>query len=245
MFSYLVLPLREAFLSLEWELEHSSGQTLEETLRERLKESRGDGALQDDDVKDWEEYGTFLRLKGWYLLHSQTDSQAERTLWAAADIFKGLGSGCEPGRAACLSYIGDSMDRQGRFLEAVSFYEQAIALVEKNPRINGLGQFYARAGQALFMAGNTEKGREYLEQAEKRLKENGCVWGLERTEALLCLISLSEMNLEEAERRFYEGMELSEKIRNPQTQKLLETARQKLRKRGAQLQKRFGADGFS
>ena len=90
-----------------------------------------------------------------------------------------------------------------------------------------------------------EKGREYLEQAEKRLKENGCVWGLERTEALLCLISLSEMNLEEAERRFYEGMELSEKIRNPQTQKLLETARQKLRKRGAQLQKRFGADGFS
>lgn len=47
---------------------------MEETLRERLKESRGDGALQDDDVKDWEEYGTFLRLKGWYLLHSQTDS---------------------------------------------------------------------------------------------------------------------------------------------------------------------------
>ena len=238
-------PLREAFLSLEWELEHSSGQTLEETLRARLKESREDGALQDDAVKDWEEYGTFLRLKGWYLLHSQTDSQAERTLWAAADIFKGLGSGCEPGRAACLSYIGDSMDRQGRFLEAVSFYEQAIALVEKNPRINGLGQFYARAGQALFMAGNTEKGREYLEQAEKRLKENGCVWGLERTEALLCLISLSETNLEEAERRFYEGMELSEKIRNPQTQKLLETARQELRKSGAQLQKRFGVDGFS
>ena len=210
---------------------------------------QGDGALQDDDVKDWEEYGTFLRLKGWYLLHSQTDSQAERTLWAAADIFKGLGSGCEPGRAACLSYIGDSMDRQGRFLEAVSFYEQAIALVEKNPRINGLGQFYARAGQALFMAGNTEKGREYLEQAEKRLKENGCVWGLERTEALLCLISLSEMNLEEAERRFYEGMELSEKNqKSPDAEAFGDSAAEAKEKRSAAAEeiwrRRLFIDGF-
>ena len=29
-------------------------------FRERLKESQGLGALQDDAVKDWEESGTFL-----------------------------------------------------------------------------------------------------------------------------------------------------------------------------------------
>ena len=100
----------------------------------------------------------------------------------------------EPGRAACLSYIGDSMDRQGRFLEAVSFYEQAIALVEKNPRINGLGTVLCQGRTGSLHGRKHREGPEYLEQAEKRLKENGCVWGLERTEALLCLISLSEMN---------------------------------------------------
>lgn len=221
---------RDAFLSLEREI--FASRNLKERLQTFFREREGKHAPQDAEAKDWEEYSTFLRLKGWYLLHSKNYSQAEETLWAAAGIFKWLGAGCEPGQAACLSYIGDSRERQGDFSEAVSFYEQAIALVEKNPRINGLGQFYARAGQALCMAGKTEQARAYLEKAEKRLRENGCIWGLERVEALLCLISLSEGDLQEAERRFYESSALSEKIRNPQTQKILETARQSLEKSG-------------
>lgn len=237
-------PCREAFLSLERGLEASPGRTSEEILKACFEERRGDAALRDAEAEDWEEYSTFLRLKGWYLLHSKQYSQAERTLWAAAGIFKWLGSGCEPGQAACLSYIGDSMERQGHFQEAVSFYEQAMALVEKNPRINGLGQFYARAGQALCMAGKTEKARTYLKKAEERLKENGCIWGLERVEALLCLISLSEKDLGEAERRFYEGMSLSEKIRNPQTQRILETARQSLQEKGVHLKAKCCEEAF-
>ena len=71
--------------------------------------------------------------------------------------------------------------------------------------------------------------------AEKRLKENGCIWGLERVEALLCLISLSEKDLKTAESRFYEGVRLSEKIRNPQTQKILAEAQQSLKNNGIQL----------
>lgn len=225
----------ETFSNLEQGLENCVGLDTEELLQKLLQEQERGRAPEGAEAKDWEEYGTFLRLKGWYLLHRGNYFKAERTLSAAADIFKWLGSGCEPGQAACLGYIGDSMKKRGRFSEAVAFYEQAMALVEKNPRINGLGQFYAGAGQALYMAGNTEKAREYLEMAEKRLKENGCIWGLERVEALLCLISLSEKDLKTAESRFYEGVRLSEKIRNPQTQKILAEAQQSLKNNGIQL----------
>ena len=226
---------REAFEALDRALETDALQDHKEALNHFFSEAGETCVSEGAESKDWEEYSTFLRLKGWYLLHSGQYSQAERILSAAAGIFRRLGASCDPGQAACLSYIGDSLERQNRFSEAVVFYERAMALVEENPRINGLGQFYAKAGQAFYMAGNTEQAREYLEKAEERLEENGCIWGLERVEALLCLISLSKQDLKTAERRFWEGVRLSEKIRNPQTQKILKEAQQQLEEKGVLL----------
>ena len=94
--------------------------------------------------------------------------------------------------------------------------------MEKEPVIIGLGQFYANTGQALYQSGEVEEAERYLKMAGSYLRKNGCIWGLER-EACLALLLLEQGNPEQAREHYRTGRELSEKIRNPQTQKILGT----------------------
>ena len=100
---------------------------------------------------------------------------------------------------------------------AVSFYKEAIGLVEKEPVIIGLGQFYANTGQALYQSGDKEGAEQYLKMAVSYLRKNGCIWGLERVEACLALLFLEQGDPERAKEHYRTGRELSDKIRNPQT----------------------------
>lgn len=187
-------------------------------------EAQVDSDISGGDERWLEEYSTFLRLKGWYCLHTGRYGEAERMLLWAASAFKRLGAEYGASQAACLNYVGDVYRLQGQFREAVEYYEKAVELVKKQPMINGLGQFYANEGQALYLAGESGRARTCLEQAAGCLKRNGCLWGLERVEACLALLSLDEGDREEALLHYSAGKRIAEQIRNPHTRELLESA---------------------
>lgn len=178
--------------------------------------------------KDWEEYSTFLRLEGWYYLHMGQPERAKKILLKSASLFEQMGEEYEASQAACLSYVGDVYREQGEIPEALSFYERAIELVEKTPLINSLGQFYAKTGQALYIEGNVKEAEKYLKQAAECLRKNGCLWGLERVEACLALLNLDIGECKKAQEHYQLGLSLSEKIRNPKTERLLIQAKERL-----------------
>ena len=185
--------------------------------------AKGTGTEEKRRRECLEEFGTFLRLRGWYNLHTGQYGRAERALRLAGAVFEGLGNEYGAGQAACLNYIGDVYRLRGQPDRAVSFYKEAIGLVEKEPVIIGLGQFYANTGQALYQSGDKEGAEQYLKMAVSYLRKNGCIWGLERVEACLALLFLEQGDPERAKEHYRTGRELSDKIRNPQTRKILET----------------------
>ncbi|CCY82193.1 dNA-binding transcriptional activator of the SARP family [Clostridium sp. CAG:149] len=185
--------------------------------------AKGTGTEEKRRRECLEEFGTFLRLRGWYNLHTGQYGRAERALRLAGAVFEGLGNEYGAGQAACLNYIGDVYRLKGQPDRAVSFYKEAIGLVEKEPVIIGLGQFYANTGQALYQSGDKEGAEQYLKMAASYLRKNGCIWGLERVEACLALLFLEQGDPERAKEHYRTGRELSDKIRNPQTRKILET----------------------
>lgn len=191
-------------------------------------EAPGDSGIRGGDGRWLEEYSTFLRLKGWYCLHTGRYGEAEQMLLWAASAFERLGGEYGASRAACLNYVGDVYRIQGQLKEAVEYYEKAVELVKKQPMINGLGQFYANEGQALYLAGESGRARMCLEQAAGCLKKNGCLWGLERVEACLALLSLDEGDRKEALLHYSAGKRIAEQIRNPHTRELLELAGERL-----------------
>lgn len=217
---------REERLSAEQWMEQGEtdgGQDNVSPGRDGMPEwAKGTGA-EEKRRECLEEFGTFLRLRGWYDLHMGQYGRAERALRLAGALFQSLGNEYGAGQAACLNYIGDVYRLKGQPDRAVSFYKEAISLVEKEPVIIGLGQFYANTGQALYQSGEVEEAERYLKMAGSYLRKNGCIWGLERVEACLALLLLEQGNPEQAREHYRTGRELSEKIRNPQTQKILGT----------------------
>lgn len=217
---------REERLSAEQWMEQGEtdgGQDNVSPGRDGMPEwAKGTGA-EEKRRECLEEFGTFLRLRGWYDLHMGQYGRAERALRLAGALFQSLGNEYGAGQAACLNYIGDVYRLKGQPDRAVSFYKEAISLVEKEPVIIGLGQFYANTGQALYQSGEVEEAERYLKMAGSYLRKNGCIWGLERVEAYLALLLLEQGNPEQAREHYRTGRELSEKIRNPQTQKILGT----------------------
>ena len=217
---------REERLSAEQWMEQGETDGCQDNVspgRDGMPEwTKGTGA-EEKRRECLEEFGTFLRLRGWYDLHMGQYGRAERALRLAGALFQSLGNEYGAGQAACLNYIGDVYRLKGQPDRAVSFYKEAISLVEKEPVIIGLGQFYANTGQALYQSGEVEEAERYLKMAGSYLRKNGCIWGLERVEACLALLLLEQGNPEQAREHYRTGRELSEKIRNPQTQKILGT----------------------
>lgn len=217
---------REERLSAEQWMEQGETDGCQDNVspgRDGMPEwTKGTGA-EEKRRECLEEFGTFLRLRGWYDLHMGQYGRAERALRLAGALFQSLGNEYGAGQAACLNYIGDVYRLKGQPDRAVFFYKEAISLVEKEPVIIGLGQFYANTGQALYQSGEVEEAERYLKMAGSYLRKNGCIWGLERVEACLALLLLEQGNPEQAREHYRTGRELSEKIRNPQTQKILGT----------------------
>ena len=189
-----------------------------------------DEGLSLINVQEPDERGAFMRLKGWYLLHEGRYEESRQTLTEARQIFEdysGRDSRYIMSIAACYNYIGDACRATGDYQSALSYYKIAIEKGTGKVVTNGLGQFYSNAGQIYYLLGKIKAAREYLEQAIACFERHGYYWGLERAEAYMALVLLEQGETEQAERHYKKGVQLSEKMNNPTTVKVLKEIKNK------------------
>lgn len=178
-----------------------------------------------------DEYATFLRLKGWYYLYMQEYNMAGQVLEKAIKIFKELENGekkYSAGIAACYNYMGDIYRLQGRYEEALPYYNKALEEGMGMQVTNGMGQVYSNIGQIMYSLGNYKQACLNLNKAKERLEHNGYRWGLERVEVYMAMSCLKTGKKGDAMEHYEKSSLLSEKIANPTTIRLLEDVKKVL-----------------
>lgn len=172
-------------------------------------------------------YGVFLRLKGEYLIFAEQYQEAWQALEESIAVFESW----EPGGrrhsmniAACYCYMGDICRLRGEINSAYDYYLTAIDTNTEKLGTNGLGQFYSNAGQVQYNMKHYKEARSYLLKSLEAYQRYGYMWGLERTLAYLTLLELAEENPSQARIWYQQAREISDKIRNPETNRLLDIA---------------------
>ena len=172
-----------------------------------------------------EDQGVFTRLLGWYYLYRKDYQKAEENFRRSIEIFQKTESedGCfHISIAACYGYLGDLYREQGKLEQAAEYYEKALETGKDKVMTNGLGQFYSGLGQVRLLQENYEEGEKYLLQAVECLKHHGYYWGREKAEACLAILLLKKGKTEEARKYYEESRRISEKMKNPSTEQLLQ-----------------------
>ena len=172
-----------------------------------------------------EDQGVFTRLLGWYYLYRKDYQKAEENFRRSIEIFQKTESedGCfHISIAACYGYLGDLYREQGKLEQAAEYYEKALETGKDKVMTNGLGQFYSGLGQVRLLQENYEEGEKYLLQAVECLKRHGYYWGREKAEACLAILLLKKGRTEEARKYYEESRRISEKMKNPSTEQLLQ-----------------------
>lgn len=184
------------------------------------------------DEGETEDKGVFTRLQGWYYLHKKEYKKAEEKFLEAIEIFKSPGDvgGCfRMSSAACYGYLGDLYRAQGKLEEAAYYYETALKTGTDKVMANGLGQFYSGLGQVRMLQERFREGEELLQKALDCFKHHGYYWGRERAEAYMALLLLKEGRKEEARKYWEESRRISNKIKNPSTELLLQQLAKELK----------------
>ena len=183
---------------------------------------KGFTLLKEEEKED---QGVFTRLLGWYYLYRKDYQKAEENFRRSIEIFQKTESedGCfHISIAACYGYLGDLYREQGKLERAAEYYEKALETGTDKVMTNGLGQFYSGLGQVRLLQGNYEEGEKYLLQAVECLKRHGYYWGREKAEACLAILLLKQGRTEEARKYYEESRRISEKMKNPSTEQLLQ-----------------------
>ncbi len=178
-----------------------------------------------------EEYATLMRLKGLCYMQKGKYDMAETMLLQSLSLFQSLNhESYGAGTAACYNYLGDLYRKQNFYDEAMAYYGRAQSVGEGVMRTNGMGQIYSNIGQIHYLRGQYREALEYLEKARDCLEKNRYRWGLERTEGYLALVCLKMGDVKRARKHYENGKEISVKIRNPETGRLLAEVEHQLNK---------------
>ena len=198
-----------------------------ELVKEYLE--KGFALLEEGETED---KGVFTRLQGWYYLYKKEYKKAEEKFREAIEIFKSPGEvgGCfRMSSAACYGYLGDLYKAQGKMEEAAYYYETALKTGTDKVMTNGLGQFYSGLGQVRMLQERFREGEGLLQKALECFKHHGYYWGRERAEAYMALLLLKEGRKDEARKYWEESRRISDKIRNPSTELLLQQLAEELK----------------
>ena len=179
------------------------------------------------------DYGTFLRLQGWLRIRRGEYRMAEESLTKAVSVFHELqqqadGEDYSASIAACYNYMGDIYRAQERYDEALRNYNEGVRIGQGTAATNGLAQIYSNIGQLKYQQKRYTESYIYLDKARESLEKNGYRWGLERTEAYLALVCLATGRTGDAKIHLEKAKMISEKIRNPVTQKIIAMAEEEL-----------------
>ncbi len=107
------------------------------------------------------------------------------------------------------------------FEKAYNYFIKAIEICNKSYITNGLGIFYANAGQALYELNKLEESNKYLTESIEYFKRNNAMWGRDIAECYKALLEIKRGNKNEALVHYNIAKDLGKKLANPNTLALI------------------------
>lgn len=164
------------------------------------------------------EIGILLRLKGLYKIMCGEYEEAEKLLNESINIFnitKAVADKYSLNIAAAYNYIGEIRRFNMKFLEALSYYDKAIAICENKNSLTSLVVFNINAGQAAFDMGDYSKAKEYFNKSYTLYKQFDSAWRRSILEAFMALLYVREENYNDGLQCLKSADLYSQKIKNP------------------------------
>lgn len=188
-----------------------------------------DKGFAETDPAERDEYGAFLRLQGWYHLHSDSFDVAQGELEQAYAIFRELNQDTDryvPSLVACLNYMGDIRLHRQNYEQALEIYRKAISACG-SLEFNGIGQVYNSIGEILCLQKKYGEAREYLEKAKLHLGRHGYLWGLEWAEVWLARVCFESGEPEQGKKHLKKAEEWNRRIKYPVSETLIAELKEK------------------
>jgi eukaryotic-like serine/threonine-protein kinase len=112
------------------------------------------------------------------------------------------------GLADTLNAVGVSMQRLGKFSDAITYYKQAFALFEQGKDVQGMAKASANLGFMQFVAGETHNARQTLQQAMQYYQQLNDSTGQASTIDNLGMLAEELGEYQQAQRHFAEAFSI-------------------------------------
>lgn len=164
------------------------------------------------------EMGTLLRLKGINLIMAGEYQKAESLLKNSITIFSHLNLE-EDKFSLCIAaanyYLGEIRRYSQNFTEALSFYDQAIAISKEKKAFGSLAVFNTQAGQAAYHSKDLPRAARYFADAIEMYDKFETVWGRSTAEGYYSLWLINEKNYPEALNSLKNADFFAQKLKSP------------------------------
>lgn len=178
-----------------------------------------------------EERGIILRLKGLYYIKIKKYDEATNLLHESINIFSSLNNinnKYNLSISACYNYLGQMNKDLKRYDSALDYFKKSIDLCTENGILKGMEIFYSNAGQILYEKGKYDEAEIYINKSIELFNKFGAIWGRDMAECYSALINIKKNNLIEAKKHFDIAYELSQKLNNPKSMRLVNNVKKKL-----------------
>ncbi|MBM7625000.1 AAA family ATPase [Sporohalobacter salinus] len=146
--------------------------------------------------------GISLRFLGIARLYQRQYSKAEKLFNQALDVFKEAETVRKKytlGIATVYNYLGEVKRYQGKFEQAINFYQYSINLCEKQDILSGLGIFYVNAGQVFYKLEKYKEAQKYFSHSLQIFRQLRTIWGYSViANSFMALLSIQAGNYKEA-----------------------------------------------
>ncbi|SHD76374.1 AAA family ATPase [Schnuerera ultunensis] len=163
------------------------------------------------------EIGVILRMKGYQKVLEGNFIQGEKYLKNSISIFNSLEDRNKYilNIAAANYYIGESNKLNGKFLEAISYYEKAISICEEYGLVERLTVFKTSAGQAAYDMGNYDMAEKYLRQALMLYDQLDFHWGRTIAHGYTALLLMRQQNYIDVVKHLKKADKYAQRLKNP------------------------------
>lgn len=164
------------------------------------------------------EIGIILRLKGLYYIMTGNNEEAERLLTESINTFhitKQVADKYSLNIAGAYNYIGEIRLSQGKYEEALDYYDKAIAICKDKYAQSSMSVFHINAGKTAFAMGDFELSKKHLHSAYALYGKFDSFWKRAILDSYMSLLNLQEKKYTESLKYLNNAAWYAGKMNNP------------------------------
>lgn len=164
------------------------------------------------------EIGIILRLKGLYCIMTGKKEEAEKLLTESINTFhitKQVADKYSLNIAGAYNYIGEIRLSQGRYREALEYYDKALAICKDKYAQSSMSVFHINAGRTAFAMGDLQLSKQHLLSAYTLYGKFDSFWKRAILDSYLSLLHLREGTYAEALKSLNNAILYAGKMNSP------------------------------